>query len=167
MGALNALRVGRFPITIDKNKTLEELLKNYDSVNPEINSYIFSPALLEDRNELRYRVNVELIQFPDLGIYSLDNVESVLSLKLSRRLATLREIITLGVQYPNEQKKHMIVTLGVLWRLHSTSNLKEIYLSVDPDGKRFVEMGLPVLLSTMCLATVKVRAYTVSLKDRS
>jgi hypothetical protein len=105
---------GRFPITVDYSRTLEEMIKagKYDYVNSSINSTNFPIDQSKSGTETLEAVIVHLDKY-------VKDTETVLKLmdKKGLRPATLPELLALGEQYPELQREPLLFALGSRSRL--------------------------------------------------
>jgi hypothetical protein len=105
---------GRYQITVDYSRTLEEMIAagKYDWVHPDITSSNF-PI---DQSKSGSTENLEAV-IVHLDKYVKDT-EIVLKLmdKNGLRPATLPELLALGEQYPEFQRKYWIYALGSRWQ---------------------------------------------------
>ena len=97
-------------VVVDYNLTVERLIRDgrYDWVNSDITSHNFPSS-----EKGKAAVDVFLVNF-DRNISSEDAIREMGVQGL--RPASLKELLALGVVYPNLQRENPIVALGSTWR---------------------------------------------------
>ena len=105
-----ALPLPTFRVTVDYDKTVESLVKagKYDYANSDITAQHFSTQ----RSGI-VQIELHLLHF-NRSISSDDVIKEMD--KLGLRPAKPHELLTFGIQYPDEQRKYPIVALGSVWR---------------------------------------------------
>ena len=116
-------------ITVNYDKTVESLIKlgKYDWKNNDINSTNF-PSTQTGKE----KVEVELLKF-DEPTSSKKAIEYMKSIGL--RPLNLKELLHLGIKYPDRQRKDFIVALGSRWR-DPDGDLDVPYLGRDASDRR-------------------------------
>lgn len=115
---VHLVEVGRFPITIDYSRTLEEMVAvgRYDHYYPKIiNSTNFS---IEKSVVGKIKREAVLFRFDQYKqeIDSGDILEIQEKMKIKGfRPGTLPELLALGAQYPELQRSYVILELGSEW----------------------------------------------------
>lgn len=99
-----------YSVTVDYDQMVEQLVRNgqYDWVNRDITSRNFP-----SRERGQVQLDIFLFNFDDE--ISSENILKEMD-KLSFRSATLKELLALGAQHSNLQRKDLIVALGSTWR---------------------------------------------------
>ena len=101
---------GTFNVLVDYNQSIEEAVKSYDSVTPQIISERFIPPLVRRGKS---GIVVELVRFEE----PLSTEEMIHEFKrMGYRPANIYELLALGEQFPEVQKKFTIVAFGSLWQ---------------------------------------------------
>ncbi|MFZ2664225.1 MAG: hypothetical protein WAX66_02595, partial [Patescibacteria group bacterium] len=101
----------RFGLSVLHSKTIKELIKdgNYDWANNDINAENFGEDFKEDVEGTKaFLINFKRYISSEDAISEMD--------KYGLRPATLKELLSFGFKYPNEQKKNPIVALGSTWQ---------------------------------------------------
>jgi len=106
----NAPTITTYRVTVNYALTLEQMIQagKYDAINPDITESNF-PVNVRDNGE----VKVHLVPFD--CIMKTDDVLVELN-KQGLRPAELPELLALGAQYPELQRRFPIVALGSVWQ---------------------------------------------------
>jgi hypothetical protein len=122
-----------FDLEIQYNQTIETLIQagNYGWVNSNINTKNFLEKIHKSVNTKAYLI--------DFGkwIPSKDAISEMI--KYGLKPATAKVILSFGAQYPDEQKKNLIVALGSEWQ-DPGGNLRVPILCFD-NGKRELNLN--------------------------
>jgi hypothetical protein len=118
-----------YPLTVDYSKSIEDLLMHYDGcIESGFTSAHFGH---KGKNRGELSIQVELVHFGRL-ITCGDARRRLVQLGL--RPATMTELLTFGIQYPDVQRSIFIGELGSTWRRMNGSRyigyLRDIPLSV-------------------------------------
>lgn len=104
---------GEIKLTVDYTKTVEETIRdgNYNWKNGDITSKNFpvSSEMIGKKVEVAARL------FHFNCSISSDDVSSEMD-KAGYRPATLMELLTLGILFPELQRKFSVIALGSIWR---------------------------------------------------
>jgi len=103
-----------FSLSVFYSKTIKELIKdgNYDWVDSDINAQNFGEDFKEDvKNTQAFLINFTRFISSENAISEMD--------EYGLRPATLKELLSFGLKYPNEQKKNSIVAPGSKWQVPS------------------------------------------------
>ena len=106
------IEVGRYPITVDYSKTLEEMIAagKYDYVNSEITSINF--PIPSDKSGSK---NPEAIILHFNKRIDTEKLLKILNRK-GFRPGTLPELLAFGAKYPEAQIRHWVIALGSSWQ---------------------------------------------------
>lgn len=99
-----------YSVTVDYDQTVEQLVRSrpYYSANGDITSYNF-PLWEKGQSQL----DIFLLNFNHR--ISSENAIKAMDVQ-GLRPATIKELLSLGAQYPDLQKENWIVALGSTWR---------------------------------------------------
>ena len=112
-----------YTVTADYSKTIDEMLKNgkYDWANDDITADHFP-----SKEKGTKRIKIALFKFD----HDISGEDVIRKMGKGFRPASLKEILSLGAQYPDLQRKDWIVALGSTWR-DSDGNVYVPYLGND------------------------------------
>jgi hypothetical protein len=128
-----------YSVTVDYSRSLEQLIEN--------GNYYFSNKYINDRNfesteTGKTQVDIYLVKF-DHHIGSKTAIKEMKAMGL--RPATLKELLSLGIEYPKFQLRYPITALGSTWYHSSDGTLcvpnltssvfrRELYLTIWAGG---------------------------------
>ncbi|KKT49279.1 MAG: hypothetical protein UW41_C0009G0046 [Candidatus Collierbacteria bacterium GW2011_GWC2_44_18] len=117
-----------YSVNVDYATSVEQMIKagKYDWFNDDITSGHF-PSNEKGKSQMV----IYLLNFD--GDISSENALQEMN-KLGLRPATLKELLALGAQHPNLQRKDVIVALGSTWR-GSGGDVNVPYLYGDESGR--------------------------------
>ncbi len=131
--AKRRLNTTPFTVTVDYTQTVEEMVQagKYDWKNSDISSKNFPVKRREPG-----KVEVHLIHF-NRAISSDDAIKELD--RMGFRLAELPELLALGAQHPDEQKKYPIIALGSVWQ--DPGGDRDVPYLVRNDSGRGLSLG--------------------------
>ena len=109
--AVHLIEDGRYPITVDYSKTLEEMIieGKYDRVTSDINCVNFPMPSDKSGSE---KLEAVILHFDK--IVRIEDVLKILN-RRNLRPGTLPELLAFGTKHPEEQRKYQIFAVGSFW----------------------------------------------------
>jgi len=143
-----------YPIEVDYNVSLEKLIKdgNYSWINEHITSKNFPT-----KNNSTSKLIMKLIEFT--GFITEEEILYSLN-QLGCRPAEIYELISLGLKYPDIQRKILIVSIGSKWK---NPDLNQIVVPILGTQNQKRILSLEMIASVLMPLSSRRRFATIAL----